>query len=94
MQTVSFGDNLHEMSNPVSWKKFPEKKNKKTILKCHLLKIDDYHSGHSLGSFSKQHADVTFIFLENILTFGYKLHEMSEHVSWEKYENICWKFNI
>ena len=32
MQTMSFGDNLHEMSNPVSVK------NKKNILICRLLK--------------------------------------------------------
>ena len=34
MQTVSDGDNLHEMSNHVFWEK-----NKKNILKCRLLKI-------------------------------------------------------
>ena len=34
MQIVSIGDNLHEMSNPVFWKK--EKKKKKM---CRLLKI-------------------------------------------------------
>ena len=33
MQIVSIGDNLYEMSNPVSGK------NKKTISKCRLLKI-------------------------------------------------------
>ena len=33
MQIVSNGDNLHEMSNPVSGK------NKKHILVCRLLKI-------------------------------------------------------
>ena len=36
MQIVSTGD-LHEMSNPVSWEK--NKKNKKTISKCRLLKL-------------------------------------------------------
>ena len=35
MQIVSNGDNLHEMSNPVCWKK----KKKKNISICHLLKI-------------------------------------------------------
>ena len=32
MQTASSGDNLHEMSKPVFWKK-----NKKNNSKCHLL---------------------------------------------------------
>ena len=34
MQIVSIGENLHEKSNPL----FSGGKNKKNILKCHLLK--------------------------------------------------------
>ena len=37
MHINSLGNNLHEMSNTIFWKK-KKKKNKKNILKCPLLK--------------------------------------------------------
>ena len=63
---------------------FPEKKNRKLFKKCHLLKIDGLHS----DIFSRQHIDDTFIFSNKHLTFGDNLHEMSNSVFQEKYENV------
>ena len=70
MQIVSFGDNLHVMSNPVFWK------SKKNISICPLQKI-------SPGIFPRKQ-DLTLN--ANHLLWKQNLHEMSNPVFWEKKE--------
>ena len=75
MQIVSIGDNLHEMSNPVS----RGKKRKKNISVCRLLKI--LPRVLSVNYSQKTGYDI----LCKLSPFiGDNLHEMSNNVLWEK----------
>ena len=55
---------------------FPEKKIRKLLKKCHLLKL----MVSTLGIFSRQHIGDMFIFFNKHMTFGDSLHEMSNSV--------------